>query len=64
MKLTIFTSNGKTRDIENVIKVLTHSAATTSGGIDLEVQTQEYDGFLILTESIHLDKWDFYSVNV
>ena len=62
MKLTIFKSDGTSRDIDNVVKVLTHSVGTASGGIDLEVSTQEYEGLLILTESIHLDTWDFYSV--
>ena len=61
MTLTIF-HDGTMTDINDVTQVLTHSSGSVEEGLDLEVETQECNGFLILTGTIHLDKWDFYTV--
>ena len=62
MTLRIFHHDGSMRVIDNVTHVLSHSAASAVNGVDLEVETREFSGYLILTEKIHIDKWDFYSV--
>ena len=63
MTLSIFNSDGKTRDIQNVIRVLNHSTGTAEdNGNDIEIWTAPTIGEVITTEKIHLTKWEFYSV--
>ena len=64
MTLRIFNEDGKSRDIDNVVKVLNHSAGTGNNGIDIEVLTQDPETWVMNNQSIHLDKWDFYSVHI
>lgn len=64
MTIRIFKNCGENIEtINRVTHVLTHSAATGNDGLDLEIQVVELND-TITTKQVHLEKWDFYGIDI
>lgn len=62
MTLTIFKDGAnKVERMNRVIKVLNHSSGTANDGMDIEVYFFNPD-YSFEMKKIHLDKWDFFSI--
>lgn len=62
MTMTIYHEDGSYRTIENVDHILQYSRKC-SNGLDVKVITYEYEGYLQVTEDIHLNENEFYSID-
>ena len=64
MTVRIFKDSGENIEtIINVIHVLSHSVQTSNTGLDLEIHMYNEDNISFETKEIHLDKWDFWSID-